>query len=182
MWISARTATTLAAAALLLVVAAVAAPLIPRPHLPSLPEEKTAVPDKSDKFAGASAILDAPDRVRAQRMTACDPRTAAKGGAMLEAAGRYGSGPAVTPGADSVKRLVALLKDSRVATDPRAADAPVSYVVRLVRGEQKVDVMVDPAGDRLVVALDRRPVGAYTIAGLHKEFADLGAALLPVKP
>ncbi len=177
MWISARTATTLAAAALLLVMAAVAAPLIPRAHLPSLPEEKPAV---TSKFGAATAILEAPERVRAQRMSACDPATSPKGGAQLTAAGRYGSGPAVEPKPDIVQRLAALLQDPHIVADPRAATADVSYVVRLVRGTQKVDVMVDPTHDRLVVALDQTPVGAYTFAGLHKEFSDLGDALFPV--
>lgn len=180
MWISARTATTLAAAALLLVMAAVAAPLIPRAHLPSLPEEQTLKQTTASKYGAATAILETPERVRAQRMSACDPAASPQGGAQLKAAGRYGTGPALEPKADTVQRLTALLKDPRIVPDPRAATADVSYVVRLVRGTQKVDVMVDPTHDRLVVAVDQVPIGSYAFAGLHKEFSDLGEALFPV--
>ena len=181
MWISARTATTLAAAALLLVMVAVAAPLIPRPHLPSLPEERQAAkaPVTGDKFGLATEVLQAPERFRAQRMSKCDPATAAEGGARLVATGRYGSGPAIEPTADTVKRLVALLKDSRTVADAQAASAEATWVVRLASGTRKVDVMVDPANDRVVLALNGEPVGSYGIAGLHREFNDLGNELFP---
>jgi hypothetical protein len=177
MWISARTATTLAAAALLLVMAAVAAPLIPRAHLPNLPEEQTPV--TTGKYGAATPVLESPDRVRAQKMAEGPPT---EGGAQLKAANRCGTGPAVEPKPDAVQRLTALLKNPHIVADPRAATAEVSYVVRLVRGDQKVDVMVDPLHDRLVVALDRQPVGSYSFAGLHKEFTDLSLALFPTKP
>lgn len=193
MWISARTATTLAAAALLLVMVAVAAPLIPRPNLPSLPEErptpaattKTAPPvvaDKSeaskpsaDKFGEATAVLAAPERVRAQRMETGVP-------ALLGAArwaARVGTGPAATPSDESVKRLLTLLRDARTVADPRAAKAEPAWVVRLVRDERKVDVMVDPAHDRLVVSLDGKVVGTFGAAALHREFSGLGEVLFP---
>ncbi|RYG21102.1 hypothetical protein EON82_19375 [bacterium] len=179
MWISARTATTLAAAALLLVMVAVAAPLLPRPHLPSLPEERALAKTvaSGDKFGAATAVLQAPERVRAQRMSKCDPATAAEGGARLVATGRYGNGPAVEPSQDTVKRLLALLKDARTVADPRAAEAEATWVVRLVRGDKKVDVMVDPANDRAVLTVNGEPVGSYGIAALHHEFTLLGNSL-----
>lgn len=132
---------------------------------------------KGDKFGSATEVLQAPERYRAQRMSKCDPSTAAVGGAQLVATGRYGSGKAVEPSSDVIRRLVTLLKDSRVVSDPRASAAEATWVVRLVRGEKKVDVMVDPVNDRAVVAVDREVVGSYGIAALHREFSDLGDVL-----
>jgi hypothetical protein len=111
-------------------------------------------------------------------MSKCDPATAAEGGALLVATGRYGSGPAVEPSEDVVKRLLALLKDSRTVVDPRAASAEATWVVRLVRDDKKVDVMVDPVNDRLVLAVNREPISSYGIAGLHREFVALGDDVL----
>lgn len=181
MWISARTAITLAAAAFLLVMFAVAAPLIPRPQLPSLPAERSSAPAvATGKFGAATAILEKPLRVRAQQMkTKAEAGAVAQGGAVLETTGRYGTGAAVVPSADSVKRLVALLKNDRTVSDPRASQAEATWVVRLATDEHKVDVMVDSKNDRLVVALDGRPVGSYGTVGLHREFSDLGSMILP---
>ena len=177
MWISARTAVTLATAALVLVMFAMAAPFIPAPHLPSLPEERTAVGHgvKAEKFGAASAALSAPERVRAQRMT--ESGSVPEGAARL--GGRIGNGPAAEPSSEAISRLVALLRDARTVANPRASDAEPTWVVRFVRDGHKVDVMVDPASDRLVVALDGAPVGAYRTVALHREIAALGTHLFP---
>ena len=170
MWISARTALTLAAAALLLVVVAVAAPLMPRPHLPPLPAHRAHV---ASKFGEATAALDAPERVRSQRMETL--ASAPAGGAHW--AGRVGVGAAATPPEETITRLRTLLKDARTVADPRAERAAPAWVVRFVRDAHRVDVMVDLASDRLVVVRDGALVGAYAIAGLHREFADLASGL-----
>lgn len=176
MWISARTATTLAAAALLLVLAALAAPFLPRPKLPSLPRERAIKPPtSSEKFGEAARVLASPERSRGQRMAPGVP-------APPEAArwaDRVGNGRAVEPSAETVKRLVALLNDARTIADPRASKAEPAWVVRLVRGDHKVDVMVDGATDRLVVALDGRAVGTYAAPALHREFKGLEGVLFP---
>lgn len=172
MWISARTATTLATSALVLVLVAMAAPLMPKPHLPTLPEERSAARHGS-KFGAATAILEAPERIRVQRMEA--DVNAAQGGACLN--GRAGTGPARTPSDESVNRLLALLRDARTVADPRAAAATPTWVVRFVRDGRKVDVMVDPKSDRLALALDGQTVGTFTTPALHREFASLGDAL-----
>ena len=176
MWISARTALTLAGAALLLVMVAVAAPLIPRPNLPSLPEERAAhaAAKPADKLGPAAPILAGPERARVQRMVEGAKPT--PGGAKW--GGRSGSGPAETPPPDAIARLRALLRDARTVADPRAETAEPAYVVRLVRDDHRLDVMVDADRDRVVVARDGVPVAAFATAGLHREYADLGASLL----
>ncbi len=171
MWISARTATTLAAAALLLVMVAVAAPLIPRPNLPSLPEERAA--KVVDKFGAAEAVLARPERVRAQRMV--EGAKGTPGGAVWQ--GRVGSGVAGTPDGDTVGRLRILLRDARTVADPRAEAAQPGWVVRLVRDDHRVDVMVDADHDRLMIVEDGKAVGGFAVAGLHREFVALGDAL-----
>lgn len=169
MWISARTATTLAAAALLLVMVAVAAPLLPRPRLPSLPEERVA------KFGAAQAALEAPERVRAQRMAAEAP--APKGAAQW--ADRVGVGTAESPSPETVRRLASLLRDGRTVAGVVPTDVRPSWVVRFVRDDHRVDVMVDAGHDRLVVVRDGTPVGGYAVSSLHREFAALGGTLFP---
>ena len=180
MWISARTALTLAAAALLLVVVAVAAPLMPRSHLPPLPGERPAARRARavEKFGAATAALDAPERVREQRMA--PERAAAVGAAQW--AGRVGTGPATVPSAAAVARVRALLNDPRTVADPRAERAEPAWVVRFVRDEHRVDVMVDPAHDRLVVVRDGQPLGGFAVAGLHREFADLDRTIGEARP
>lgn len=174
MWISARTAVTLASAALLLVVAAVAAPLVPRPNLPSLPEERIAKAGDA-KFGAATAALEAPERVRAQRMTATS--VVPKGAAHW--AGAVGTGPARVPDAETVTRLRVLLKDARTVADPRAEAATPEWVVRLVRDDHRVDVMVDPSHGQLVIVQDGQKIGTFSTSGLRREFEALGSALLP---
>ena len=173
MWISARTAVTLAAAALLLVMVAVAAPLMPRPNLPSLPEERAARAGDS-KFGAATAALEAPERARAQRMA---PASTVPPGA-AHWAGSVGTGAAKVPSAEVLARLRVLLKDARTVADPRAETASPEWVVRLVRDDHRVDVMVDPAHDRLVVARDGERIGVYATTGLRREYGALGDALL----
>lgn len=174
MWISARTATTLAAAALLLVMVAVAAPLMPRPHLPSLPEERVArTLGVADKFGAAETALAAPERVRAQRME--EGAAGSPGGARW--GDSAGMGAALTPDDGTVARLRTLLHDARTVADPRAEAARPTWVVRLVRDDHRVDVMVDADHDRVVVAQDGKPVGGYAVAGLGREFRALGEDL-----
>ncbi len=176
MWISARTALTLATAALLLVVVAVGAPLMPHSHLPSLPGKRPA--PTAEKFGAATAVLDGPERVRSQRMeTAANVPTGA-----AQWAGRVGAGTAITPSAETVARLRALLKDARTVADPRAERAEPAWVVRFVRDAHRVDVMVDPAHDRLVVVQDGRPLGGFAFAGLHREFGLLDDELGKARP
>ena len=175
MWISARTALTLASAALLLVVVAVGAPLMPRPHLPPLPRERALprAPRTVAKFGAATTALDAPERVRSQRM---EPLATVPAGA-AQWDGRVGTGPAGVPSAETVARLRALLDDPRTVADPGAERVAPAWVVRFVRDDHRVDVMADPSTDRLVVVRDGRPVGRFAVAGLHRELAELGAAL-----
>ena len=90
-----------------------------------------------------------------------------------------GTGRAVEPSEEAVIRLLALLRDARTVADPRATTADPAWVVRLVRGDRKVDVMADPKADRLVVSIDGVPVGGYGTVALHKEFAELGDGLFP---
>ena len=172
MWISARTATTLALAALVLVMAAVASPLLPRPKLPSLPEERVVT--RGDKFGSATLAIDSPERVRSQRMEPGE--TVPKGAAHW--AGFVGAGPAGTPDAETVSRLRSLMKDARTVADARARAAKPTWVVRFVRDDRRVDVMFDAKADRLVVVQDGEPVGAFAVSGLRREYADLGDALL----
>ena len=172
MWISARTASTLAVAALLLVVAAVAAPLLPRPNLPRLPEERGV--RRAGGLAEALSAIDAPERVRWQRMS---PRGVAPEGA-ARWAGFVGVGPAGTPDPDAVARLRTLLKDARTVADPRAKAARPDWVVRFVRDGHRVDVMLDARADRLIVARDGAAVETFAVAGLHREFAALGGSFV----
>ena len=172
MWISARTATTLAFAALALVMVAVAAPLLPRPQLPSLPEERTV--KTKDKLGAATLVIESPERVRSQRMA--PSATVPKGAANW--AGRVGTGTAGTPDGETVHRLRTLLKDARTVADPRARAAEPTTVVRFVRDGHRVDVMLDLKADRLMVVHDGEPVGAFAISGLHREYANLGATLV----
>ncbi len=174
MWISAKTAMILLAALLALAVLAVASPLLPRPRLPLLPAERVAQ-TAADKLGPALAILDAPERARAQRMLVGAP--------ILEGSARCGertgTGPAAVPGDETLRRLAVLLKDARTASDPRAAKAEPTYVVRFVRGADKLDVMVDPDHDRLVLAMGGKVLGTFSAASLHREYANLGETLFP---
>ena len=172
MWISAKSAAILAVAAVVLVVIALGAPYVPRPRLPALPLERRL---PADKLGLALPILEAPERARAQRMLVGAP--VLQGSARWAA--RVGTGPAATPDKEALRRLVALLKDARTVSDPRAERAEPAWVVRFARGAQRVDVMVDPAHDRLVLALDGKPVGTFAIAALHRDYSALGQTLFP---
>ena len=172
MWISARTATTLAFAALALVMVAVAAPLLPRPRLPLLPQERVA--RTADKLGAAAFVIESPDRVRFQRME----RSGAVPEGAANWAGLVGVGTAGTPDAETVGRLRNLLKDARTVPDPRARAAEPNAVVRFVRDGHRVDVMLDAKADRLIVVHDGEPVGAFAISGLHREYANLGVSLV----
>jgi|GEM_PF-5403784 len=173
MWISARTATTVLAVVSVLAVVGIAVPFLPPPHLTALPEERAAA-----KLGDAAAVLNAPERVRVQRMGPVAVfGEGVKGGARW--GGQVGSGPAKEPAAETVKRLLVLLRDPRTIPDARAADAAPTLVVRLLRDDRRADVMIDPAHDRVALALDGAPIGTFATAALHKEFAALAQSLLP---
>ncbi len=149
MWISLRTIVVVIIAGALIALGVFVLPQIKNgmPNL-TMPDTKKQ-PDPAKEPSGTSedptveilAILDTSDRVRAQHLTVGIPNPIPDGLAMDPISKKSASGQAVEPTKAQIDEIVRAIKGGQFEKDRSTNNNP-SYVVRFVKGENRVDVLL----------------------------------------
>lgn len=134
----------------------------------------------------SSAILDIvqhPDRVRIQRLKPLVGTTPAPHAAFFDGASLVGTGRAIEPTADWVRRFTGLVADGKTFSGASKTCTPhPSIVVRFVRDERRIDVMLDFDCDQVLVQDDGKASGVGNVGSFRADFVKLSKQVFPDDP